>query len=276
MTLDRTWLLGVASAEREALGRTIQYTDPSYWEKASRLEGWRVRDVVAHLAASEVFSSAVLGDEEPTEVEEYVKSAGTDRVDLDGFNGWAVARRADLPLHHVAMEWGRAADLLLARASKTSEEDWRSRAVRWFTGDLKLGYLIQARVSEWWSHGDDIRTGSDQPPRVEHPPIFCLNDLAIRMLPYALGLDGKSYPGRSVQVTLEGAGEGRWHYGLQAGFIPPKGKEPDAYILGRAPAFALVAARRADPDVALYDGALNIGGDTELARSVLQSIRSFA
>lgn len=276
MTLDRSWLLGVARAEREALGRTIQYTDRSQWDRPSRLEGWRVRDIVSHLAASEVAGAALIAEESAAEVEEFVKSLEGEAFTLNGWNAWSVARRAQVAVNSVAMEWGRAADLLLVRASKTTDEEWRERTVRWIAGDLRVGYLIQARVAEWWTHGEDIRDGSNQEPRMEHPPVFCLNDLAIRMIPYALALEGHSFPGRSVEFTLEGVGEGKWHYGLEAGFVPPKDKRPDAYIAGRGHAFALVAAKRVDPDVVLYDGIVNVGGDTELAETVLRSLRSFA
>jgi len=36
-----------------------------------------------------------------------------------------------------------------------------------------------------------------------------------------------------------------------------------------------VAGGRADADVCLYEGLLNTGGDTELAESVLHTLRSF-
>ena len=50
MSLEHQELLGVARHEREALGRTIQYTPPEAWEVAGPIEGRRNRDVVAQLA----------------------------------------------------------------------------------------------------------------------------------------------------------------------------------------------------------------------------------
>ena len=70
-----------------------------------------------------------------------------------------------------------------------------------------------------------------------------VNDMAIRMLPWALGQAGLSFPGRSIQVDLEGVGEGTWHWGLEPRTSPPQDK-PDAFINGRGTAFALVAGRR--------------------------------
>jgi uncharacterized protein (TIGR03083 family) len=271
--LDREWLLGVARLEREQLGRTIQYVPPDRWEAESPVEGWRTKDVVAHLASLEVAAAAVVGDEPAAEFDEYAKTTETGTFDLDGFNSWAVARRRDESAIALALEWGRAADLLLTRISRTAPEDWHGRQVPWVLGDLRLGYHLQARVAEWWSHGEDIRDGAALPPRLEHPPMYCVNDLAVRMLPYALSREGRSFPGRSIEVKLEGPGEGTWHQGLEAGV--PAGTKPDAYIHGRSHAFASVANRRADADVVLYEGLLNIGGNMEIARTCLSVLRRF-
>jgi uncharacterized protein (TIGR03083 family) len=273
--LDRDWLLGVARHEREALGRTVQYMDSGYWEAPSPCEGWRVKDVVAHLAASEIAAAAVIGDETPAEVEEYRKTLEGGRFTTDGWNDWSVARRRDDPVLHLALEWGRAADLSLSRASKITDQEWGERTVEWTVGEMRAGYLVQYRVAEWWAHGEDIREGGGLAPRFEHYPIYCVNDLAVRLLPYALGLEGGTFPERSVRVELEGVGEGRWHQGLAAGYTPPDDKRPDAIIGGRGDAFAAVAAGRADPDVCLYEGILVVGGDVDLCDAVLRTLRSY-
>jgi uncharacterized protein (TIGR03083 family) len=273
--LERRWLLGVARQEREGLGRTIQYTPPDRWEAESPCQGWRVKDVLAHLAASEVAGGAVLGDEPPAELEEYRKSLEGQAFVPEAWNEWAVARRADTSRIQLAQEWGRAADLLLARASQVTDEDWHDREVPWTRGAVRVGYFLQMRVAEWWVHGEDILEGGGQPPRLEHQPISCVNDLAIRLLPYSLSLEGLSFPGKSVRVTLEGVGEGDWHQGLDAGVVPPPGKRPDAVIIGRGYAFASVAGKRVHPDVALYEGLIQTGGEAELGEAVLRALRSF-
>ena len=273
--LERTWLLAAARAEREGLGRTVQYTPPDRWEADSPVPGWRVKDVVAHLAASEIAAAAILGDEPPSELEEYVKSLDDEAFRVDGFNAWAVERRRDDPVVPTALEWGRAADLLITRASKVSEEDWADRQIPWIAGEMKLPYFVQARIAEWWVHGEDILEGGGLPPRLEHPPIYCVNDFAIRLIPYALSLEGKEYREKSVQVELVGVGEGSWHQGLSAGYVPESGKSPDVYIEGRGYAFASLAGGRADPYVCLYEGLINYGGDQEIAEAILTTLRSF-
>jgi hypothetical protein len=126
---------------------------------------------------------------------------------VEEFNEFSVQRRAGEPFRAVVREWGHAADLFLARVAKVPPEEWTARKVPWATGDIAVAYLVQSRVMEWWLHGEDIRQGVDLPPRLEHNPILCTNDLAIRTLPYALGLAGLSFPGRSVKIDLEAVGK---------------------------------------------------------------------
>jgi uncharacterized protein (TIGR03083 family) len=275
MTLDRMWLLGVARAERGALGRTIQYTEPAAWDAQSASPGWRNRDIVAHLAATEVAAAAVIAGETPGELEEYVKTLGGGRLTIDGFNEYSVAKRANEPFRSIVREWGRAADLLLGRASKVTPEEWTTRRVAWLAGDIGVSYLIQSRVMEWWFHGEDILAGGNNPPRLEHPPIFCVNDLAVRMIPYSLSLAGLSYPGKSVMVRLSAVGGGTWHWGLAPRESPPSGKEPDALIEGRGYEFALVAGRRVPAEYFLALGTLQTGGDDALAEAILANLRAF-
>jgi uncharacterized protein (TIGR03083 family) len=276
VTLDRPWLLGTARAEREALGRSIQYTPPDRWDVESVSPGWRNRDIVGHLAADDVLAAAVAGGEPPAELEEYMKSLDGEPFTMDGFNEWTMRRRADEPFRAVVTEWGRAADLFLARASKITPDEWATRRVQWVAGEIGVSYLVQSRVMEWWLHGEDLRAGADLPARIEHPPIFCVNDLAIRMIPYALGLAGLRFPGRSVKVELSAAGGGTWHYGLAPREVPEPGKDPDAVIEGRGYPFALVAGRRVPAEYYLAEGEILVGGDVELGETILHHLRAFA
>jgi uncharacterized protein (TIGR03083 family) len=275
MDIDRDRMLAIARHERDALGRTVQYTPPDRWEAESPCEDWRVKDVLAHLGASDVAAAALAGDEEPAELEEYRKSLEGEPVRPDGWNGWSVERRADVSAVALGLEWGRAADLLLARAGQASEEEWHDKQVAWVPGDLRLRYLIQARIAEWWVHGEDIREGGRLPPRREHWPILAVNDLAVRLIPYSLSLAAVERPGRVVRIELDGVGAGTWVRSTDARRDVDEDVRPDALVEGDGYAFASVAGGRADPEVCLYEGLLLIGGDADLAESVIRTLRSF-
>jgi uncharacterized protein (TIGR03083 family) len=272
--LERIELVGIAHAARERLGRTIQYVPPGSWDAASPCKGWTNRDVMAHLAAQDTAAAQLLGGGVAEEFEAFREANGGEFW-VDGFNQWAVEVRKDVPKQEVLSAWGRAAGVFLEHAADLTDEDWTARRVAWVAGDLGVRYLIQSRIIEWWVHGEDIRLGAGLEPNLQHWPIFLTNDLGIRMLPYALGLAGLSFPGASVRVDLEGMGGGSWHWGLSAHESPAEDKKPDAFIEGRAYAFCLVASRRVAAEHFLEDGNLVIGGDEELAELVLEHIRAY-
>jgi uncharacterized protein (TIGR03083 family) len=274
MDNDRDNVLAAARHERDALGRTVQYTSPDHWDAESPRDGWRVKDVLAHLAASDVAAAALLAFEEPVEVEEYRATLDGEPFRAEGWERWSVERRANATAVSLGLEWGRAADLVLARAGAATDEDWHEKQVPWVAGDLRLKYLVQARISEWWVHGEDVREGARLPPRREHWPAFLVNDLAIRLIPYSLSLADLSMPGKVVRVELNGVGEGLWRASTDPGRDVPEDATPDAYLEGDGYAFACVAGGRADVDVCLYEGLLLTGGDTELAEAVLRTLRS--
>lgn len=274
MRLSRETLIGLAHAERERLGRSIQYAPAGSWDAPSPCDGWRNRDVIAHLAAQDTAAAQLVGDESAGEFDAF-REANDGDLWLTGFNEWAIELRKDLPARQVIGDWGRAADLFLHRVSGIAPEEWERTRIAWFAGEIGVRYLVQSRTIEWWVHGEDVREGTGQEPNLQHWPIYLTNDMAIRMLPYTLGRAGLSFPGRSIQVGLEGMGGGTWHWGLAPRETPPDDKKPDAFVDGRAYPFALVASRRARAEPFLDDGNLVTGGDEETALAVLEHLSAF-
>lgn len=274
MTIDRTQMLGIAHAERERLGRTIQYTPQDAWDAESVCAGWRNRDIVAHLAAQDTAAAQLVGGEPPVEFDAF-REANDGALWVNGFNEWAVEVREDLPTRQLVTDWGKAAQAFLVLTARASDEDWAARKIEWVAGQIGLRYLVQSRTIEWWFHQEDIREGAGLEENPQHWPVFLTNDMAIRMLPWALGQAGLSFPGRSLQVELEGVGEGTWHWGLEPRTSPPEDKKPDAFINGRGTAFALVAGRRVAADAYLESGDLVVGGDEALAIVCLEVLRAF-
>lgn len=275
MSLARDTLLGIAYAERQRLGRMIQYADPGSWEEPSACPGWWNRDVMAHLAAGDTVAAQLVAGEPATELEEFRSTLGEEPFDIDAFNRWSVDRRAGLETRDVLTSWGKAADSFTANAAVLSPEDWDGLRFDYIAGPIAARYLLQSRIVEWWIHGEDIKAANRLGPQYQHWPVHLTIDLAVRMLPWSLGRAGLDLSGRSVHVKVDGAGEGEWHWGLGAGEVPREHGAPDAYITGRAPQLALVAAQRLDPDEAFSSGNVVQGGDAELASIVLKHLRAY-
>jgi uncharacterized protein (TIGR03083 family) len=274
VSLEPTTLIGIAHAERARLGRTIQYTEPAAWDAPSPCRDWTNRDVLAHLAAQETAAAQAIAGE-PAEEFDAFREANGGELWVDGFNEWAIGVRDDRSARAMITDWGRAADLFCSRAADLEPERWSTMRVPWVAGEIGVRYLVQSRIIEWWLHGEDLREGTGQRPNPQHWPVHLTCDMGIRMLPYALGRAGLSFPGMSVQVDLSGMGGGSWHWGLAGREGPSEDKKPDAFIEGRAHAFALVAARRTAGTSFLDDGNLVIGGDEGIASAVLEHIRAF-
>src|SRR5436190_4750286 len=71
VSIPRLELIGAARAEREGLGRTIQYAPASAWEAPSACPGWWSRDVVAHLASQDYSAAQLLVGERAEELDDY-------------------------------------------------------------------------------------------------------------------------------------------------------------------------------------------------------------
>ncbi len=274
MTTGREQLIGIAHAERARLGRSIQYAPAEAWDAPSPCDGWRNRDVIAHLAAQDTAAAQIVAGE-PAEEFDAFRQANGGELWVQGFNEWAVSVREGLPARQVIADWGRAADVFLRRVAEIPADEWDRLRVPWVAGEIGVKYLVQSRVIEWWLHGEDVREGSGQQENPQHWPIHLTNDMAVRMLPYSLGQAGLAFPGRSVRVELEGVGGGSWHWGLAPRESPSADKKPDAFVEGRALAFALVAARRVAGEAFLDDGNLVIGGNEDLATAILAHVYAF-
>ena len=275
MSLDREQLLGVAYAERQRLGRMIQYAEPATWDQPSAADGWWNRDVMAHLAAGDTLAAQLVAGEPATELEEFNRDHEGSSFDIDAFNAWTVNRRSGTETREILTTWGQAAESFLSHAAGLSEEDWAERRFDYVAGPIAARYLVQTRVVEWFLHGEDMRATNGLGPQYQHQPVNLTVDLAVRMLPRSLGRAGHDLSGLSVKVDVEGAGEGSWHWGLGSGEVPAGRKKPDATIRGRAPQLALVAGQRLKPDDALLSGAVVLGGDRELADVVLRNLRAY-
>ena len=69
VTMSREELVGIAHAERQRLGRMVQFADPASWEKASAAAGWWNRDVMAHLGAGDTAAAQLLAGQPAEELD---------------------------------------------------------------------------------------------------------------------------------------------------------------------------------------------------------------
>ncbi len=280
MTISSERLLGIAYAERQRLGRMIQYADVAAWEQPSAAAGWWNRDVMAHLAACDTAAAQLVAGLPAEELDEFRAELAGEPFTTDAWNAWSVGRRSGLDTRQVLETWGAAAESFLEHCSRLDEARWQDNRYPWLAGEIATRYLVQSRVVEWFLHGEDMRATNGVADGWQfgwqHWPVHLTIDLGTRMLPWAMVEAGHDVAGRSIKIDVSGAGSGTWHWGLGVGETPAPTTAPDAVIVGRAPQMALIAGRRLDPDELLASGVLVLGGDTDLAELVLHTIRAYA
>ncbi|WP_433336893.1 maleylpyruvate isomerase family mycothiol-dependent enzyme [Spirillospora sp. CA-294931] len=123
-------------------------TDPD-WNHPSRCEGWRVRDVLAHLAGEELYNHACLDDELDVLFARLEKEGVKD---LGEFNGWCVDARRDLPVADVLAEWRHEN----GETRRRMRERGPDAALATMVGAYRVGPQTFHYASEYATHADDV------------------------------------------------------------------------------------------------------------------------
>src|SRR5262249_19022570 len=131
VAIGREALLGMAHAERQRLGRMVQFAEPETWEQPSAAAGWWNRDVMAHLGAQDTAAAQLAAGEAREERDAYRKEPGDEPFPVDGWNAWTVARRAGAGPREILDVWGRAAESLLEHAARLDDDGWREARYAW-------------------------------------------------------------------------------------------------------------------------------------------------
>ncbi|MGA4993412.1 maleylpyruvate isomerase family mycothiol-dependent enzyme [Nonomuraea bangladeshensis] len=218
------------------------------------VEGWTLQELVAHLAAKDGLLAASVG----------APVLGPPLRALD-----AMGRTGDVQAYE------------RARSPEQTRRDWRAQAdalCRHLAGlpetapatldglEVPVRDHVLGRGLETWIHADDAARAAGvrlPDPIPEH--IRPTADLCARLLPWTMlfaGLDGS---GRTLRLTLTGAGGGEWLLPLGVEETTPG--EPDAHLTADVRAFCFLLGGRGDP--ATFPA--TVTGDRALAADVLRT-----
>lgn len=143
-------------AEAARLDAFFAGLDGDEWEEPSACEGWTVRDLLAHLAASEAYNRACMDDAIPALMAEMGAKGVTD---LDSFNAVGVAGRADRSPREVLDEW---------RAECGASREWlrahRGGEMPTMVGPYPVDWQAFHLANELAIHADDVAVpvGADE------------------------------------------------------------------------------------------------------------------
>jgi uncharacterized protein (TIGR03084 family) len=214
------------AAEQDRLEAILADLDDAAWRAPSGARGWRVSDVVLHLAQTEEAVVATVAAGPTTAEWSAARKGGDDTLTDDLAEQFVRAERASGEL--VFERWRRAR-LASVAALRAAEPEAR---FRWADAPLKPATLATTRLAEHWAHGLDVT----EPLGIPFPDTDRLRHIAWlghRSLPYAFVLEGQEP--HDLACELVGPNGDTWHFGPH---------DAESRVRGPAGAFCRVGARR--------------------------------
>ncbi|MDH2424223.1 maleylpyruvate isomerase family mycothiol-dependent enzyme [Sphaerisporangium sp. TRM90804] len=245
------------AARVAAMDALLASAPPEGWSREI-VEGWRLQELVAHLAATDSLVAAQMGAP--------VAGPPVDANDVLGRTAGMIAFVRGQTPEETRADWRGQAEAICGRAASMDP------ATPVEPGGLSFAIAdhLLARMLETWIHTQDAATvlGLSLPrPLPGH--IRPTADFCARLLPWTMLLSGMDAGGRALRLTLTGPGGGVWHVPLDVGAtaVPDDGSPADAAITAEVAAFCFLLGGRGAP--ATFPA--EVEGDAALARDVLTS-----
>jgi uncharacterized protein (TIGR03083 family) len=155
----------IAAAMRDERTRLVAYLEDlpeAAWDKESLCEGWRVRDIVAHLIgnAADIVAQKLDGAGSPE------------------YNQRQVDERAGRSPAELLAEWAEAGPAFEAGIESFDDALWNTPYLELGT----VGQALQRLVEDIWVHAQDIRIPLGDGP-VPGPGVDAVLDIAVRDFP---------------------------------------------------------------------------------------------
>lgn len=135
--------------ESERVARFFETADENTWARDTRCEGWRVRELLSHLAGVETYHLACLDDTIAALFEEGSKAGASG---MDSFNDWLIRVRADRSRDEVLDEWRTKNAEVRRRMRERGADGTMSSSVGPYPVDLMAFHI----ASEYATHADDM------------------------------------------------------------------------------------------------------------------------
>ena len=249
------------AAQVAALDLLLSDLAPEDWHRTAYGE-MTVRDLLAHLAATDGLVAAGLGLPVQPPVAAGEKPAARTAAVLRFERGWSPER--------TRRSWRAQADAVCRSLAGRPSPGTATVAVG---RPLPLADALAARAFETWIHGEDIAAATGRPafpPLPEH--VHPLADLAARVLPGVVSRRIAPPHDRFVRLRLTGAGGGTWTVPLDPAEPVPAAVRPAAVVVLDVVEFCRLAADRRDPGRI----AVEVQGDPVLAREFLAAVPTLA
>ena len=237
------------------------------WERPSRLAGWSVKDLYAHVLGTEAM---LLGRPQPT-VD--VPDAPHLRNDIARFNeAWIIERRerpgAEVLAEFVEVTGERLAALARMDRAQFDEEAWTP------AGHATYGRFMQIRVFDSWMHEQDVRDAVGRPGDLDGVAVEVVLAEIAEALGFVVGKRAGAPSGASVALVITGPHRHRFDVAVtdRARVTTTPALSPTATVATDLSTFAALIGGRVDPDAVLASGSVDLAGDPDLAHAVATNL----
>lgn len=241
--------------------------DETDWERPTDLPGWRVRDVVAHLAHLE---SELAGHEQP-HVD--VPPAAHVRSEMGVFTESGVLARADRsPTELIDEITASARDRLAALETTPITDPTATSSGFGAVMGWSWATLLSNRVLDVWMHEQDVRRAVGRPGGLDTPAAAHAATMMAAALPIVfakragapagatLVLDATGPGGRVLSVEVGSDGRAR--------LLDAEPADPTVHVTMSLADWLVLAGGRRTPDAV----SVQVEGDEDLGRRVLESL----
>lgn len=235
---------------------------PKEWDKLTDCPGWTVKDQLAHICAIE---SMMLGQERASAMDPappHVKNP------MGAINEAAIERRRPLSPEEILTEF---LEVTTARLKVlTDAPDWDA-VTKGLLGEAPLREVIAVRVLDCFYHEQDIRRATGHAGHMDGDVARFVVDRMKQATPMIVAKRGQAPDGASVTFNV---GSDAWFVQIAGGRgALGEGKAPaaTATIACDAETFLCLTGGRWTAGQAEKKGRLELGGDVDLARRVVEN-----
>ncbi len=250
------------AAQVAALDLVLSDLAPGDWHRIAAYGELTVRDLVAHLAATDGMVAAGLGLPVRPPVEPGEKLAARTAAVL------RVERRRSP--EQTRRSWRAQADAVCRSLAGHPSPGTATVALG---RSFPLTDALTARAYETWIHGEDIAAATGRPavpPLPEH--LHPMADFAARLLPRVISRRLAPPHDRYVRLHLTGDGGGTWTLPLDPAVTAPTTVRPAVTLALDVVEFCRLAGDRRDPGRV----SVEVRGDATLAREFLAAVPALA
>lgn len=239
------------------------------WKRATDVPGWSVQDNLTHIAGME---AGLLGRE--VEGHEVADDLPHVKNDVGRRNEEVVDARRHLAGAEALAEFREIAAERIGQLRAYGPDDFGAES--WTpVGPGTVRDLLPFRVFDSWVHEQDMRRAVDRPGNLDTAAAAASLERIVAPMGYVVGKLAAAPEGATVVFAVDGPLARTFAIGVDGGRAKPLGdtpSDPTVRLSMDTETFVRLGCGRIEPDAAIADGAVRIGGDTALGRRVVESM----